>query len=184
MEPQEVRQARLHEKLESLTYRNAIAGAAGQLSQLLGTTVSVDQALPKSAVDAARAALSTQNRYHLVWRRVWGVRLRDEMLEIARRVAEGPPDRAILVWVWWDRQRKPLEAIPVAFEVSTASVLTQLPPHLGPPPGDVGPGGVGSDLLLVSPDGDSGVHLDYQHHGDRDEYEMLVWGAYARSVLP
>jgi hypothetical protein len=77
-----------------------------------------------------------------------------------------------------------LEAIPVAFEVPTASVLTQLPSHLGPPPGEVGPGGVGSDVLLVSQDGESGFYLDYQHHGDRDEYEMLVWGAYAHTVLP
>jgi hypothetical protein len=55
---------------------------------------------------------------------------------------------------------------------------------LGPPPGEVGPGGVGSDPLLVSADRQSGVHLDYQHYGDRDEYEMLAWGAFARPVLP
>lgn len=183
MDPRDARQARLRDKVESLHYRNALAGAAEQLSQLLGTTVSMDQALRQSAVDAARAALLRENQFHLVWRRVWGVHLREEMLEITRRLAEGAPERAILVWVWWDLQQKPVGAFPVAFEVRTASVLTQLPSHLGPPPGEVGPGGVGSDLLLVSSDGESGVHLDYQHHGDRDEYEMLVWGTYARPVL-
>ncbi|WP_027006571.1 hypothetical protein [Conexibacter woesei] len=184
MDQREARQEALRERLADRFYREAIAGAARQLSELLGTTVSADQALPRSAVDAARAAYLEQERFHLVWRRVWGVRLRDEMLETTRRLGSATPDRAQLVWMWWDREHKPVARTAVAFEVETATVLSQLPRHLGPPPGDVGPGGVGSDLLLVSADGSSGVHLDYEHHADRDEYEMLVWGAFARPVLP
>jgi hypothetical protein len=142
----------------------------------------VEDALARSVVDGARSAYASQERRHLVWRRVWGVRLREEMLAIACRVADRAPDRAVLVWMWWDLQRRPVRAIPVAFEVPTRLALTELPRHLGPPAGEVGPGGVGSDLLPVSTGGESGVHLDYEHHADRDEYEMLVWGAHARPV--
>ena len=116
-----------------------------------------------------------------MWRRVWGVHLRDEMLETARRLGRAAPDTAHLVWVWWDLDRGRLA--PVAFQVKPSTALSELPHHLGPPPGEVGPGGAGSDLLLVCADGNSGVHLDYQHHADRDEYEMLVWGAFARPIL-
>ena len=86
------------------------------------------------------------------------------------------------MWVMWDSERKPRRAVPVAFAGSAREVLIQLPRHLGPPDDEGGPGGVGSDLLLVNSDCTSGVHLDYQHHADRDEYEMLVWGAFARPV--
>ena len=183
MTQREVRQKLLRERLQDLSYRDAIAGAAQQLSELLDVTVSPDQALPRSAVDAARETYSKEGRFHLVWRRVWGVHLRDEMLETARRLGSCGPETAHLVWVTWDREHRAAKSTPVAFQVTTTTALTQLPPHLGPRPGEVGPGGVGSDLLLVSAEGSSGVHLDYQHHADRDEYEMFVWGAFARPVV-
>jgi len=176
------RQERLRERLDAVTYRDAVAGAAEQLSELLGATLSPEDALPSTAVEAARAAHREQEQYHLIWRRVWGVRLKAEVVEVAKRLADDAPEPATLVWVWWDRQKKPLRTVPVAFAVSAREALSRLPQYLGPPADEVGPGGVGSDLLLVSSDCTSGVHLDYQHYADRDEYEMLVWGAFARPV--
>jgi hypothetical protein len=178
----QARQERLRERLHAVTYRDAVAGAAVQLSEMLDASVSPEDALPSAAVEKARAAHREQERYHLIWRRVWGVRLKAEVLDVARRLADHADESATLVWVWWDREKKPLRAVPVAFTVSAREVLTRLPPFIGPRADEVGPGGVGSDLLLVSADCASGVHLDYQHYGDRDEYEMLVWGAFARPV--
>ena len=184
MEDREARQSRLRDRLEARAYGDAVARAAEQLSRLLGTRLSAQDALPQAAVESARSAYLQQERYHLIWRRVWGVRLRDEMLEICRRLASDLPDRVTLVWVDWDEKRKPVQGAAVAFEVAAQIVLLELPQHLGPPPDNVGPGGAGSDILLTCADGQSGVHLDYQHHADRDEYEMLVWGAFARPLLP
>jgi len=166
-----------------VTYRDAVVGAAEQLSELLGTPLSRENALPSTAVETARAAHRAQERFHLIWRRVWGVRLKAEVLEVMRRLADHAPERATLVWVWRDREKKPTRAVPVAFAVSAREALFRLPAHIGPADDEVGPGGVGSDLLLVSADCTSGVHLDYQHYADRDEYEMLVWGAFARPLV-
>jgi hypothetical protein len=183
MDDREAQRERLRDKLEERAYRDAAARAVTQLSGLLHSSVSAEQALPRETVQTARQAYLKQLQYHLVWRRVWGVHLRDEMLEIAQRLAAVIRDRVILVWVIWDVQARPIAGTAVAFDVPAVDALTGLPQHVGPPPGEVGPGGVGSDLLLVNTDGTSGVNLDYQHHADRDEYEMLVWGAYARPLV-
>jgi hypothetical protein len=184
MDQREEQQERLHEKLEQRAYREATENAAKELSELLQATVTIEDALSRSAVEAARASYLEQEQFHLVWRRVWGVHLRAEMHEVARRVGDARPGPATLIWVCWNLETKPVRAIPVAFKVEAQVALMQLPRHLGPPAGEVGPGGAGSDVLLVSDDGRSGVHLDYQHHGDRDEYEMLVWGEFAQPVIP
>jgi hypothetical protein len=47
----------------------------------------------------------------------------------------------------------------------------------------VGPGGIGSDLLLVADEGESGLRLEYNHYGQADEYELRSWGRYAFSLV-
>ena len=56
------------------------------------------------------------------------------------------------------------------------------PEHIGPEPGKVGPGGIGSDVLLVAEEGKSGFLLEYNHLGNADEYELRSWGRFARST--
>jgi hypothetical protein len=95
----ENRLRRLQDLLEERRYRDAVVGAAEQLSRLLDVPVVVDQALPSRVVEVARAAYLSHERSHLVWRRVWGVHLREEMRELARRVGELAPGSARLVWM-------------------------------------------------------------------------------------
>ena len=48
--------------------------------------------------------------------------------------------------------------------------------------GAVGPGGIGSDLLLIADEGRSGLRLEYNHYAPADEYELRTWGRYERSI--
>jgi len=100
--------------------------------------------------------------------------LRAEVIETTARLAdllEG--EQAVLVW-----GQRPH----VGFVVPVAAALRTLPEHIGPEPGKVGPGGIGSDVILVGEDGKSGLLLAYNHLGNADEYELRSWGRYARSV--
>ncbi len=155
-------------------YAAALDEAADELGAVLGFAVGRDEAVTKEAVQAALEAVSAQDKFHLVWHRVWGVRLRSEVIETTARLAdllEGK--RAMLVWG---------HSPPVGFLIPVAAALRSLPEHIGPPSGEVGPGGTVSDLVLVAEDGESGLRLEYNHHGNADEYELLSWGSYARSV--
>ena len=167
------RRTRMEELLAQRGYTAALEAAGEQLAEL-GVPVRRDDAVAKEAVSAALDAVKQQDSFHLVWHRVWGVRLRSEVLETTARLAsllEG--EQAVLVWG---------HSPPVGFLVSVAAVLRSLPQHIGPEPGDVGPGGIGSDIVLVAEEGQSGLLLEYNHHAHADEYELRSWGRYARSV--
>lgn len=165
--------ARLDELLAQRRYAAALDAAADQLVSL-GVAAARDDALTKEAVQAALDAVKQQDEFHLIWHRVWGVRLRVEVIETTRRLADLlDGERATLVWG---------HSPPVGFIVAVATALRSLPQHIGPEPGEVGPGGVGSDLLLVTDEGQSGLRLEYNHYAHADEYELRSWGRYARSV--
>ncbi len=170
----EARHARMKELLSQRRYSAALDEATEQLGRL-GLTVARDDALTKEAVQSALDAVKEQGRFHLVWHRVWGVRLRSEVIETTSRLAgmlHG--EQAALVWG---------HPPPVGFLVPVVVALRSLPAHIGPEPGEVGPGGVGSDLLLVADEGQSGLWLEYNHHANADEYELRSWGRYAREVI-
>jgi hypothetical protein len=42
---------------------------------------------------------------------------------------------------------------------------------------------MGSDLLVVADEGESGLRLEYNHYGHADEYELRSWGRYAFSLV-
>lgn len=170
------RRERLNELLAQRRYSATLDETAAQIGTLLGIEVDPDDALTKEAVAAAQAAMLAQQRYHRVWHRVWGVRLRDEMIETTGRLATIlAGERAALVWG---------HSPPVGFVVPVATTLRMIPARLGPREGEIGPGGIGSDLLLVTDDGESGLLLEYNHLSDADEYEMRTWGRYAVPVAP
>jgi hypothetical protein len=179
----DARRERLKELLEQRGYAAALDVAVAELRSL-GLTVDRADAVTKEAVSAAHQQVAEQDRYHLIWHRVWGVRLRDEVLATSVRLADLLHDeRAVLVWRSWPADRKwPVSSVHVGFLVSVAEALRQLPAHIGPDEGEVGPGGIGSDLLLVSEDGESGIRLEYNHNARSDEYELRSWGRYARVV--
>lgn len=154
-------------------YAAALDAAAGELG-LLGVTVAREDAVTKEAVHAALDAVKQQDNFHLVSHRVWGVRLRSEVMETTRRLADRlDGERATLVWG---------HSPPVGFVVAVATALRGLPAHIGPEPEEIGPGGVGSDLLLVADEGQSGLRLGYNHHANADEYELRSWGRFALTV--
>ena len=62
-------------------------------------------------------------------------------------------------------------------------VIKALSTRIGPEPGEAGPGGIGSDLLLVADEGESGLRLVYNHYGHADQYELRPWGRYAFSLV-
>jgi hypothetical protein len=170
----EARRERMNELLSQRRYSVAIAGATERLARL-GLAVARDDVVPKEAVQSALAAAKAQDAFHLVWHRVWGARLRSEVIETTGRLAgllDG--ERAVLVWG---------TSPPVGALVSVSAALLSLPAHIGPDHDAVGPGGVGSDLLLVADGGQSGLRLEYNHHSHADEYELRAWGRYARSVV-
>ena len=172
----EERRARMKQLVDERRYAAAVESTARQLGGL-GLAVRGEDAVPWASAKAALDALAGQDRYHRVWHRSWGVRLRAELVETTGRLAdllEG--ERAVLTWGRRDTR--------VGFAVSASAALRALPAHVGPPPHAVGPGGIGSDLLLTSADGASGMFLTYRHEPFADEYFMESWGAYARVVTP
>jgi hypothetical protein len=169
----EASRARLEELLAQRRYATALDSAVNELSGL-GLSVARDDAVSKEAVAAALSSALEQDKFHLVWHRVWGVRLRSELIETTDRLA-GLLDGERGTFVWGVRPS-------VGFVVSVAAALRSLPEHIGPAPGDVGPRGVASDLLLVGDDGRSGLRLEYIHRSNADEYELRSWGRYAIPV--
>lgn len=92
------RRQRMQELLTQRRYAAALDEAAEALSSL-GLAVRRDEAVAQEAVEVVQGALVAQQRYHLVWHRVWGVRLRGEMLETCARLAAAlDGERAVLVW--------------------------------------------------------------------------------------
>jgi hypothetical protein len=165
----------MNELLAQRRYATALDAAIEQLTDLLDFPVGRDDAVTKEAVKAALDAVKEHERFHLVWHRVWGVRLRAEVMETTARLADLlDGERALLLWG---------NSPAVGLRVPVAAVLRSLPEHIGPEPGADGPGGIGSDLVLVAEEGDSGLRLEYNHHGHADEYELRSWGHYARSVF-
>jgi hypothetical protein len=165
----EQRRERLNEKLSQRRYAAALQAAAKDLSQLMGQPITGAEALSKEATRTALDAVEARAKYHLVWHRVWGAKLRDEMLETTGRLAAKlGGEAAILVW-----RHSP----PVGFIVPVVAALLHLPAHLGPPPG-----GISSDVLLVADDGESGLRLEYNHYANADEYELQAWGRFAVPV--
>jgi hypothetical protein len=170
----EARRARMNELLAQRRYSGALDAAVEQLGGL-GLTVGRGDAVTKDAVQSALDAVKEWDKFHLVWHRVWGVRLRAEVSEMTSRLAdilEG--ERAALVWG---------HSPPVGFLVSVAAALRSLPGHIGPEPGEVGAGGIPPDLLLVADHGQSGLRLEYNHYPNADEYELRSWGRYAREIV-
>jgi hypothetical protein len=164
----------MEELLEQRRHAAVIDAAVGQLGPLVSFPVGVDDAVTSDAVQVALGAVKAQDEFHLVWHRVWGVRLRGEVIEVTGRLAgvlEG--ERAVLLWG---------HSPPVGFLVPVAAALRSLPAHLGPGPNESGPGGVDSDLVLVAETGDSGLRLEYNHYATADEYELRSWGRYARAL--
>jgi hypothetical protein len=128
--------------------------------------VGPDEHLALGARQAALDAFAEQRRFHLVWHRVWGVRLRAEMVSTMRRLADLIGDDPVtLIWA---------STAPAAFAVSPRAALHALVPHVGPESGDAD-----CDLLLVAGDGLSGLALTYRHMADADEYELRSWGQFA-----
>lgn len=167
------RRARMQELLAQRRHSAALQAAAEQLGSL-GVAIEPGDALTKEAAQATLDAVKEQEKYHRIWHRVWGVRLWAEVIKTANELADLlQGDRAALVW-----RHSP----PVGFLVDVALALRTLPEHIGPKPGDVGPEGVGSDLLLVADEGQSGLRLEYNHYGQADEYELRSWGRYAVSL--
>jgi hypothetical protein len=164
----------MHELLTQRRYLAALQTVAEQLGGL-GVPLGRDDALTKEAVQSALDAVGDLERYHFIWHRVWGVMLRSEVIETTNQLAsrlEG--ERAALVWA---------HSPAVGFLVDVPQVLRALSAHIGPEPGEVGPGGIGSDLLLVADEGESGLRLEYNHYGHADEYELRSWGRYAFSLV-
>jgi hypothetical protein len=164
----------MQELLAQRRYLAALQTAAEQLGGL-GVTLGRDDALTKEAVQSALDAVGELERYHLIWHRLWGVMLRSEVIETTNQLAsrlEG--ERAALVWG---------HSPAVGFLVDVPPVIRALSAHIGPEPGEVGPGGIGSDLLLVADEGESGLRLEYNHYGHADEYELRSWGRYAFSLV-
>ena len=154
----------------------ALDAAGAQLSKLLGFLVGREEAVTSVTVQAALDAVEEQKRFHLVWHRVWGVRLRSEVLETTARLADA---------LSGERRagRARLGALAAGRLSRTAPGSASIAPeHIGPEPGEVGHGGVGSDLVLVDEKGESGLRLEYNHYAHADEYELRSWGRYARSV--
>jgi hypothetical protein len=140
----------------------------------LGIPVTDADAVPKERVEAAWQAVEEDEVYHRVWHRVWGVRLRAEVLEVAARIGTAfAGERAVVVWG---------SVTPVGFTLSAETALRRLPAHVGPDADGVWGPGPASDLLMVSEDGASGLYLTYAHYGFEDAYELRPWGDYAISV--
>jgi hypothetical protein len=175
------RQARLRTLLGERTYDAAVTSAAAELSEILD--ISGADGVSRDEAQAALDTFLAQNRFHLVWHRAWGARLRDEVLETCGRIAARLGEEVgVVVWSHqhgdgWQRGREH-----VGFRLQLSVALQGLAPHVGPPRGDIGTAGKSSDLLLVSSDLESGLHLDYNHYANADEYEMRVWGQYAFAV--
>jgi hypothetical protein len=168
------RQARMKELLAQRRYLAALKTAAAQLGDL-GVTLGRDDALTKEAVQSALDAVGDLERYHLIWHRVWGVMLRSEVIETTNQLASRlDGERAALVWG---------HSPAVGFLVDVPAALSALPAYVGPEPGEVGLGGIGSDLLLVADEGKSGLRLEYNHYAHADEYELRSWGRYAFSLV-
>jgi hypothetical protein len=170
----EQRRERLNEKFAQRRYAAALQAAAEELTELIGEPITGAEAMSKEATRAALDAAEGEAKHHLVWHRVWGVRLRDEMLETTGRLAAKlGGEGAVLVW-----RHSP----PVGFVVPVAAALLHLPAYLGPPPEVMGSEIISSDVLLVAGDGESGLRLEYDHYAHADEYELRVWGRFAVSV--
>jgi hypothetical protein len=166
----------MNELLAKRAYSEAAEAHAQELTELLAVQVRRDDAVAMETMQAALDAIQDQERYHRVWHRIWGVNLKAEMIETARRLAallEG--EQALLVW---GRSR------PVGFLVPVSVVLCTLPQHieLSYVPQSYGAFGINATVRLVADDGASGLLLACDHWGMADEYELRSWGRYARSV--
>jgi hypothetical protein len=169
----EERRARMQQLLEQNRYSAALQAATNQLGDL-GITLGRDDALTREAVQSALDAVEEQARYHFIWHRIWGGRLRSEVIATTTQLAsrlEG--ERAVLVWGY---------PTAVAFLVDVPLVLKTLPGQIGPEPDDLLSGGIGSDILVVADDGDSGLQLGYKQYPHADEYWLHPWGRYAFSL--
>ena len=147
-------------------YAHALRSTQADLSSLLGYGVGADQAISREGVCAAIRAITQQSRAHQSWHRVWGVRLRDEMLDLIDRLAEALIDeRAVLLWQ---------SSVPVGFELPVPVALRLAD--------QVGVDGPGQDLVLVGDAGDSGLVLAYERLPDAEQFELASWGRFAMPI--
>ncbi|MEH3053626.1 MAG: hypothetical protein PGN13_06380 [Patulibacter minatonensis] len=165
------RRARIAELARQARYAAAVPEAARQVSAILGVELDADDAVTKEAVDAARRSVGVASRGHLVWHRIWGVRLYGEMLEAAGRLGDLLGDeRALLLW---PQPEHPT----VGLLVPLGPALNELPAWLHDD--ERFPG---ADLVLLSELGESGLVLEFNAHAHAEEYELHSWGRYARPV--
>lgn len=159
------RRVELEHRRERIHYARAQELAAEELAAR-GLVVGPEAGLAIEACRAALDAVAAQEPFHLVWHRIWGVRLRAEMIVTVGKLADVLGDDPVTL-VWNSRRSA------AAFAVSPREALKVLGPQLGPGPDDAT-----SDLVLFDSDGEGGLVLNYEHHLSSDDYELRTWGRF------
>jgi hypothetical protein len=158
----EQRRARLHERLRDQRAKRTRPEVLAHLLEVIGYSPSLDDFLAVEATERLIACSEPWWRAHDVQRRTWSNDLEREMHGVLVDLADDPP---VTTSYWLPREWRIVGAVLVPVEPIVREAVRSFTSG-------------SDDLWLLTHDGDSGLRLSWDHLPDRDEFELVTWGAW------
>lgn len=159
----------LHRRLRRHTGRQMVPELRVRLEQALGQPVPETDFLDLEATERLRAEFFDRVRSrHGVTRMTWRASEVQDVWRMAESIGRRMGEARAVLFHWLNRYIGAV-VVPVGPTLGRAEEVRRA---------------VREDLCLTSPDLSSGLCLAFDHYPDRDEWELITWGAFGSATFP